>query len=181
MMTSLLPLIVLGQASTVSGTLTLRGKPVGDAVVWLSGSVASKPMTAKIEQKGKAFIPHVLVVTSDSTVSFPNRDDIFHNVFAEYRAKKFDLGMYPKGQTREVTFDKTGVVSVLCNIHSNMSAYVIVVGTPFFAKTDRNGHFSIADVPKGTYKVEGWHESGATYQGSLNVAGPANLSFNLGR
>ena len=159
-------LLLAALATDVSGIVTLNGKPVRDAVVWLESASGSKPGNAEIVQKDKQFLPHILVVTSGSRVTFPNRDDLFHNVFAEYRAKKFDLGMYPKGQTRDVVFDKTGVVSILCNVHSNMSAYVVVVDTPHFAKTDAKGAFTIKSLGGTSAKFEAWHETGATAKGT---------------
>jgi plastocyanin len=143
--------------------------PLKDAVIWIESDRPTSAMKVKVEQKDKTFLPHITVVTTGSTVSFPNRDDLFHNVFAEYRAKKFDLGMYPKGQTRSVVFDKTGVVSVLCNVHSNMSAYVVVVDTPFFAKTNAKGAFSIPNAPSGKHQVKIWHESGILDTQSLEI------------
>ena len=108
------------------------------------------------------------MVPVGSTVDFPNRDDIFHNVFAEYNAKKFDLGMYPKGQSRKVTFDKPGMVSVLCNVHSTMSAFIMVVDTPYYAKTNSKGQFRIGGVPSASYVLKVWHESGS--QTAQNLA-----------
>jgi hypothetical protein len=119
-----------------------------------------------------------LVVPAGSTVGFPNRDDIFHNVFAEYNAKKFDLGMYPKGQTRSVVFDKSGIVSVLCNVHSSMSAYVVVVDSGHYGKTDGHGSLTLTGVPTGNYEVQAWHESGAKASEKLIVSG-APLSSTL--
>jgi plastocyanin len=171
-------LVTLAPAVTVSGTVTAGGKPLKDAVVWLEGGAEPKGINASVEQKGKRFNPHVLVVPVGSTVDFPNRDDLFHNVFAEYNAKKFDLGMYPKGQTRKVTFDKPGMVSVLCNVHSNMSAFVMVVDSAYYAKTDSKGKFAIDRVPAGSYELEGWHESGKRAAQHLSV-GPANAVVSI--
>jgi plastocyanin len=181
MLTTLISSLLLAKSNVVSGTVTFNNRPVADAVVWLDGSPKSKPIKAAIVQKGKKFTPRILVVTSGSTVEFPNRDDIFHNVFAEYRAKKFDLGMYKQGETRSVIFDKTGVVSVLCNVHSNMSAYVVVVDTPFYVKTDKSGRYSIPNVTSGSYTVHAWHESGATYKSTTNIQGTVALNFGLAR
>jgi plastocyanin len=161
----ILSMLTLGLATTVSGSIKLNGKPAKDAVIWFSSKNRVKPIKAEIVQKDKAFIPRILAVTVGSEVSFPNRDDIFHNVFAEYRAKKFDLGMYPKGQTRKVVFDKPGVVSVLCNIHSNMSAYVIVLESAHFAKSDSQGRFTVNNITGEISEYEVWHESGANAKG----------------
>ncbi len=182
MITALLVSAAMSQSATVSGTVMDGGKPVSEAVVWLSGAAKGKPMKASIVQKGKQFLPHILVVTTGSTVDFPNRDDLFHNVFAEFNAKKFDLGMYPKGQSRKVVFDKPGVVSILCNVHSNMSAYVMVVDSPYFAKTDKSGKFSISGVASGRYVGEAWHESGKKGRADVTVSGgAASVSFKISR
>ena len=87
------------------------------------------------------FLPHVSVVTAGTLVHFPNDDTVFHNVFAYFQAKKFDLGMYPRGATKSVTFDKPGLVVLLCNVHSDMSAYIMVVDTPYYAVTDKRGQY----------------------------------------
>ncbi len=166
---------------TVSGTIADGNKLVGDAVVWLKGEAHGTPVKASIEQKNKRFTPHVLVVPVGSTVDFPNRDDLFHNVFAEYDAKKFDLGMFGKGQTRGETFKKPGMVSVLCNVHSNMSAFIMVVDTPYFAKTNAKGQFEIKNVPAGTYDMEAWHESGKKSSGRVVVNGNETVTIKLER
>lgn len=171
-------LSVLMLAASVSGTVQFGGKPVKDAVLWLEGAQQSRPGRYTIDQKNKTFIPRILVVGKGSTVSFPNRDDIFHNVFAEFDAKKFDLGMYPRGQTREVKFDKPGVVSILCNIHSQMSAYVVVVDTPYFAKTDQKGNFDLGAVTPGEYDCQVWHESGKRITQRV-IVGSGNVKLNL--
>jgi hypothetical protein len=90
-------------------------------------------------------------------VDFPNNDKTFHNVFSTSEAKKFDLGLYPPGQSRSVNFDKPGVVSIHCNVHPNMEAYVVVKDHPYFAVPDARGNFSIKDVPLGKYRLEVWH------------------------
>lgn len=140
--------------------LTHRGC-ARDAVVYLEGARKSEPLSsAVVDQRDKMFLPHVMVVTQGTRVSFPNDDTVLHNVFAYYNAKKFDLGVYPRGASKHVTFDKPGVVALLCNVHSDMSAYIYVVDTPYFAVTDAQGRFQIRDVPPGTYLLHAWHESG---------------------
>lgn len=93
-------------------------------------------------------------------MSFPNNDTILHNVYAQFEAKRFDLGLYPKGQSKSQVFDKPGVVSVRCNIHSQMSAYIVVVETPYYAVTDDKGRFHLSGIAPGTYQLHLWHESG---------------------
>ncbi len=116
---------------------------------------------AVVDQRHKTFVPHVSVVTVGTTVQFPNNDDIFHNVFAYFEAKKFDLGMYPRGATKTVRFDTKGVVALLCNKHSEMSAYILVVDTPYSTVSDKDGKFMLKNVPPGEYTLKAWHESGS--------------------
>ena len=171
-------------AGQVSGQALLGGRGgAGEAVVYLEGNVKSQPLAhAVVDQRDKMFTPHVSVVTRGTTVRFPNDDTVFHNVFAYFQAKKFDLGMYPRGATKTVTFDKAGLVVLLCNIHSDMSAYIMVVDTPFYAVTDGQGRFHIANVPSGTYTLHAWHESGAETTQTITVGGASSsLTLTLGR
>jgi hypothetical protein len=91
-------------------------------------------------------------------VDFPNDDDLFHNVFSLSRTKTFNLGRYPKGATRAVRFDKPGIVKVFCDIHSHMSAAVVVFNHPWYAVPDADGRFELADVPAGDRRLTAWHE-----------------------
>lgn len=159
-MLTLLPLLFVPTTFRFTGVVTLKGRPLSGAVIFLDGEGSGRAVKETIKQAKKTFTPHVLVVPVGSTVSFPNMDTIFHNVFAEYNAKKFDLGMYPPGETRTVTFDKAGLVSVLCNIHPNMSAYIMVVNSATYCVTDAKGKFTIQGVSSGTKTVRLWHESG---------------------
>ena len=148
----------------VSGQVNLGKRGAArEAVIYLECDKIAQPLShAVVDQRDKTFIPHVSVVTTGTNVRFPNNDAVFHNVFAYYNAKKFDLGMYPQGKTKEVRFDKPGIVALLCNVHSEMSAYIMVVSTPYYAITDKNGRFEMRDVPPGSYTLRAWHESGAT-------------------
>lgn len=111
-----------------------------------------------IEQRGESFVPHLLVVERGSTVDFPNRDFIFHNVFSLSKSASFDLGRYPRGDSRSVRFDKAGIVKVFCHIHPDMSAVILVLNSPFFASPDPQGGYEIPGVPPGTYTLTAWHE-----------------------
>ncbi len=113
---------------------------------------------ATIIQKNKTFSPHVLAVEAGTTVEFPNDDLIFHNAFSSYSGQIFDIGLYPPGSTRSVRFKREGIVRVFCNIHSSMSALIVVLGTPYFTVTRRDGSFSIPSVPAGEYQLEVFHE-----------------------
>ena len=112
-------------------------------------------------QKDKTFSPHVLAVPTGTMVDFPNADPIFHNAFSSYNGQIFDVGLYPPGSTRSVRFAREGVVRVFCNIHSEMSAVIVVVGSPFFAATKRDGAYEIAGVPPGEYDLTVFHERAA--------------------
>jgi len=109
-------------------------------------------------QTNKTFAPHVLAVALGTSVEFPNNDPIFHNAFSSYNGQIFDIGLYPPGATRTVRFRREGVVRVFCNIHSSMSAVIVVLGTPYFAVTKKDGAFAIPNVPPGEYQLEVFHE-----------------------
>jgi plastocyanin len=122
---------------------------------------AESPRRASMAQRLEHFVPHVLPVVQGSTVEFPNEDDVYHNVFSLSAAagpKGFDLGRYPKGSSRSITFSRPGTVQVFCHIHSDMSGTVLVLSNPFFASPDDNHHFVIDDVPEGDYTLVAWHE-----------------------
>lgn len=149
-------------ATTVSGKAICRGaRDNRDVVVYLEKASLS-PVAPKtpvvLDQVNLTFVPHVLPVVVGTTVAFPNSDEVRHNVFSPSPAKRFNLGTYPRGTTKHVTFDKLGEVALLCNVHAEMSAYVIVLETPYFAVSDRAGNFTIRNVPPGKYVLKAWHE-----------------------
>jgi len=112
----------------------------------------------RLVQKNKLFEPHVLAVRVGSVVDFPNRDPFFHNVFSLFDGKRFDLGLYEAGATRSVRFDRAGVCYIFCNIHSEMSAVIVVVDTPYFIVVSGRRAFRLANVPPGQYQLELWEE-----------------------
>lgn len=176
----LLILLISLATADVSGKIVLaNGKPARLAVIFLEGDGAKpKPIAnAMIDQRGKKFQPHVIAVPVGTTVKFPNNDLVFHNVFAEYNAKRFDLGMYPRGATRTQTFAKPGLVALFCSVHSDMSAFIMVVDTPYYAVADSSGHFDIKNVPAGEYSLKVWHESGELLQEKIRVG--SNKSIDL--
>jgi plastocyanin len=134
--------------------------------VWLDAPPAAAAPRADaprvvLDQRNLTFIPHVLVVRVGTTVDFPNNDRVFHNVFSFRDGKRFDLGMYPVGTMRRVLFDQPGLSRIFCNIHPNMAAYVLTVNTPYFARADDTGAFTIAGVPPGTYTYHAWRPGAA--------------------
>jgi plastocyanin len=159
-------------AGPVAGTVELvksrdpevrNHRKFSGVVVWLepAGKTAAPPDArplAVMSQKGKAFTPHVLAIPAGASVDFPNFDPIFHNAFSSYSGQVFDVGLYPPGRSRTVTFKREGVVRVFCNIHSTMSAVIVVLNTHYFAVSDDSGNFTIADVPAGEYRLRVYHE-----------------------
>jgi plastocyanin len=113
----------------------------------------------RLVQYNKTFEPHVLVVPVGSVVAFPNRDPFFHNVFSLFEGKRFDLGLYEAGTTRDVHFDKPGISYIFCNIHPEMSAVVIALDTPYYGISDARGQVVIANVPSGKYTLRVWYEA----------------------
>lgn len=152
------------KSGVIKGSITIGGRPAPDAVIALEGAPAANrdpastgKAKAVIDQKDLKFIPRVIAVAAGTTVDFPNSDKTFHNVFSKSEAKKFDLGLYPSGQTRSVTFDKPGVVKILCNAHPNMEAYVVVKSHPYFTVGDARGNYTLKGAPLGKYRIEVWH------------------------
>jgi plastocyanin len=159
--------LLLAQDSTVHGTVRVlhhseSESDSGDVVIWLTPaqSAATVPPgpTARLAQKNKKFVPHVVAVTQGTEIEFPNQDLFFHNVFSIHQGKTFDLGLYESGAARKVRFSQPGVSYIFCNIHPQMSAVVVVLRTRYFALTDAEGNFQINRVPPGRYKLAVWYE-----------------------
>ncbi len=113
---------------------------------------------ARMDQRNETFVPHVLAITVGTTVDFPNNDATYHNVFSLSRTRPFDLGRYAAGQSKSVRFDRPGIVRVFCDIHSHMSAFILVFAHRFFSVTDADGRYRIEGVPPGRYTVAVWNE-----------------------
>lgn len=147
-------------AGTISVHVTdAAGLPLADAAVYAeapgAASNAKPGKKVEIEQKGRKFLPLVTVVQAGTNVSFPNNDTVRHHVYSFSPARTFDIKLY-SGESNPILFDKAGTVVVGCNIHDQMVAYIHVVPTPYFAKTDANGNAKL-EVPAGRYAVKGWH------------------------
>jgi plastocyanin len=133
-------------------------------VVWLepmAGSLhpaAADSGAARMVQKEKTFTPHVLAIRVGTSVDFPNFDPIFHNAFSNYNGQLFDVGLYPPGSSKQVRFARPGIVRVFCNIHATMSAVIVVLNTPYFETTQKNGAYQFRDVPAGEYTLRFFHE-----------------------
>ena len=133
-----------------------------------------------MDQRNETFVPYVLAVTVGTTVDFTNSDRTYHNVFSLSKAKRFDLGRYARGQSKLVRFDRPGVVRVFCEIHSHMSAFVLVFAHRFFATTDSEGRYRIDNVPPGTYTIVAWNDGEPRESRTVRVAdegGVVELDF----
>lgn len=138
---------------------TAKGEPVADAVVSLlpAGGVVPAPAgEAELMQQDEQFSPYVTAVQVGGRVVLPNKDTVQHHVYSLSKAKKFELPLYAPGMSEVITFDQPGLVAIGCNIHDWMVAYIVVVPTPYFAKTDTQGQATVA-APAGRYRVEVWH------------------------
>jgi hypothetical protein len=165
-LTSILVMVpVAAHAATV--TISARGadgKPLVNAVVMIDSprkpaGPIKFPWPSVMAQRNIAFEPHVLIVPVNTSVSFPNFDKVRHHVYSFSKAKKFDLKLYGKDETRSVLFDQPGVVALGCNIHDVMSGFIMVVDTPYAMVTDGNGRVMIDGVPAGGVTVRLWHPS----------------------
>jgi plastocyanin len=152
-------------AGDISGKVTAKGaRHAGNAVIYIEKTqgveFAPPEKHAVVDQKDLTFIPHVLPVLVGTTVDFHNSDDVLHNVFTPDKcAEKFNLGTWPKGETRSYTFKEPGCISVmLCNVHPEMEAFILALETPYFAMSDEEGSYVIKNVPPGKYTLNIWHE-----------------------
>ena len=167
---------------TVTGTVTgVDSGGAASAVVWLRRLDGPNPAVAPaqgrfITQRDKSFLPHVLAVPVGTTVEFRNEDRIYHNVFSLNKPNDFDAGIRAAGTTYTRTFSAPGPVEILCNIHSTMSAYVVVVDTPLYARTRGSGTFTIHGVVPGRYELSVWHESASSIAHKKIVVPPGGMT-----
>jgi plastocyanin len=163
------------------GPLEFERSHVAVYVEGISSSPSSEVAKASIEQRDRRFVPDLVVVPAGSVVSFPNFDPIFHNVFSLSKAKSFDLGNYPKGQSRVLTFATPGIVAVYCHLHPNMAATIVVAPSRWAVRADEKGAFTLKDVPPGTYTVVAWHKAVGTFRKTVTISGntDAEADFTL--
>ena len=174
------------QAGEIAGKVT-GGK--GVAVVYVE-AIPGKTFPAStkppiMDQKKLLFQPHVMAVGAGETVEFLNSDNVAHNIFwpAVNGNKKLghNLGTWPTGQKRAFKFETPGIVPLLCNVHPEMSAYIVVSPTPYYVQTDESGAYKIGDVPNGSYSVSAWREGMKLQTKPVTVAGAAALDFTLSK
>jgi plastocyanin len=181
----LIAIPIAAQGGTVSGKVS---GAAADTVVWIDNPSGKPDVPAKpfiVDQKGLLFIPHVIVVPVGGTVEFLNSDSVQHNVFWPSISgnKKLgkNLGTWPKGEKRSFKFDNPGVVSLLCNVHPEMSAFVIVVPTSFYATTNASGEYTIENVPDGPHTVTAWHEGMKQQSKQVTTSGATKADFTLSK
>jgi plastocyanin len=159
-----------------------KAKDLSEVVVWIEGpKVAPPPAKATIKMTKKRFEPHLVVVPVGGEVAFPNMDGILHNAFSVSGENRFDLELYKKPESRSQTFEHPGIVRVYCNIHPQMSAFVVVRDNPFWVQAGQDGRFSIEGVPPGNWEVKAWHARAGEVSQRVQVpeAGAADLALTL--
>jgi len=183
------PPVAVGRRPGVTDLGTPTVQPMAEpqmSVVYLEvaprGAFEQTDTTRAImDQRNETFVPHVLAITTGTTVDFPNSDHIYHNVFSLSKTRPFDLGRYAVGRSKSIRFDRPGIVRVFCDIHSHMSAFILVFSHPFFAVTDPAGRYRIDNVPPGTYTLVAWNEgvTSESRQVLVSDAGVTEADFSL--
>lgn len=179
-------------ASVFAGTISGKVSGVNGVSVVYVDTIAGKTFPVPsahpvMDQKGLMFQPHILVVQAGTTVDFVNSDKVAHNAFwpsFQQGAKKLpgkNLGTWPTGEKRSFKFDQPGVAPMLCNVHPEMSGYIVVAPTPYFALTDKSGDYKIENVPDGQYNVVGWHEGAKSQSKPVAVSGDAKVDLALSK
>ena len=183
---AVLALALAASAGSISGKVSGVS---GESVVYVD-TIAGKTFPAPaehpvVDQKGLLFQPHILAVLAGTTVEFLNSDKVAHNVFwpsLMQGTKKLpgkNLGTWPQGEKRPFKFDTPGVAALLCNVHPEMSGYIVVSPTPYYATTDKSGDYKIENVPDGQYNVVAWHEGAKNQSKAVAVTGDAKADFTL--
>jgi len=173
-------------AGTISGQVSGVAGPSVVYVDAISGKTFPPPTQHPvIDQKGLVFQPHLTAVQVGTTVDFLNSDSVAHNVFwtsiGGNKKLSHNLGTWPKGERKSFKFDTPGAVPILCNVHPEMSAYLVVVPTPYFATSDQTGNYKIENVPDGSYTVIAWHEGAKNQSKPVSVSGDAKADFTLSK
>ena len=185
-------------AGSIKGAVKVKGlRTPENILVYLTEASPGAADFSKIkfvmDQRNLEFVPHVLPILVGATVDFPNNDKVNHNVFSMSRTKKFNLGSYPAGESKSVVFDKPGIVELRCDVHAEMAAYILVMKNPYFAVTDKQGHFEIPDsshlkqigltgvknLAPGKYFVKTWHEKLKTQKQAVVVPENGDVTIQL--
>jgi plastocyanin len=188
----LMATVVMAALAATASAGTISGKVsgvAGESVVYVeavSGTTFPAPTQEPVmDQKGLMFQPHIVVVQQGTTVQFLNSDSVAHNVFwisvGGNKKLGHNLGTWPQGQKRPFKFDNPGAIPLLCNVHPEMSGYIVVAPTPYYALTDKSGDYKIENVPDGSYTVAGWHEGAKNQSKPVTVAGDTKADFTLSK
>ena len=190
----------MGSASAgkIEGTIKVKGlRSPANILVYLTNAPPVSPDLSRVkgvmDQRNLTFFPHVLPILVGTTVEFPNNDQVDHNVFSMSRTKPFSLGLYKPGDIKRVLFDKPGIVELRCDIHAEMSAFILVMKNPYWAMTDAEGHFEISnsdalersgipdikDLPPGKYFLKTWHEKLKSERVAVTVEKEGEVSVQL--
>lgn len=183
---AVLTLALAASAGTLEGKVSGAS---GTSVVYVD-TIAGKTFPAPekhvlVDQKGLLFQPHVVVVPVGTTVDFLNSDNVAHNVFwpaiSGNKKAGHNLGTWPKGERKSYKFDQAGVVPLLCNVHPEMSGYIVVTPTPYYAETDASGNYKIQNIPDGSYTVVAWHEGAKPQSKKVTVSGDSKSDFTVSK
>jgi plastocyanin len=167
------------QAGDIKGKITVKGLKSAENIAVYVDAIPGKAFPAPtphvvLDQKGMSFAPHVVVILKDTTVDFMNSDAVGHNVYwpsvGGDKKLAHNLGTWPQGQKKSFTFSDLGAIALLCNVHPEMSGYLVVAPTPYFAVSDKAGQFVIKDVPPGHYTLKTWSEEGKPTTQPIDVA-----------
>jgi plastocyanin len=183
---AVITMMSLASAGTISGKVS---GVTGESVVYveaIAGKTFPAPTTKPvIDQKGLMFSPHIVAVEQGTTIDFLNSDKVAHNVFwisvGGNKKLGHNLGTWPQGEKRPFKFDNPGAIPLFCNVHPEMSAYIVVSPTPYFATTDKSGEYKIENVPDGSYSVTAWHEGAKNSTKPVTVAGDGKADFTLSK
>lgn len=161
-----------------------NGSAFERVAVWLEPNIrfegiSNAPVTARMQQRNRRFEPELVIVPVGSTVEFPNLDPIFHNIFSLSRTQSFDLGYYPEGHSRTVTFSRAGIVQVYCHVHPNMYGVVVVTSSPWFCKPTGDGSFSWSNVPPGKYRLMVWQKSAGLLHKKVIVPDTGKIELSV--
>lgn len=169
-------------AGEIKGKVSVQGIKSAENIAVYVDAIPGKKFEAPsqhvvIDQKKMTFIPHVAVVLKGTTVDFLNSDNVGHNVYwpsvSGNKKLTHNMGTWPKGQSKGFQFNDLGVAPLLCNVHPEMAGYVVIVPTPYFAVTNKEGEYEIKNVPDGHYTLKTWSEDGKPTTASVNVSGGA--------
>ena len=176
-------------ANEIKGKVSVQGIKSAENIAVYVDVIADKKFDPPkdhvvVDQRKMAFIPHVVAVQQGTTVDFLNSDAVGHNVYwpsiSGNKKLAHNLGTWPKGEKKPFQFNDLGTASLLCNVHPEMSGYVVVVPTPYFAVTDKDGNFEIKNIPTGKYTLKTWSEDGKpTTQAVDTSAGTATVELTV--